>query len=253
MPPDALLGLAVEWPAPAGVGAWMTTRHGGVSAGPYASLNLATQVGDDPAAVAENRSRLARAVGAQPLWLQQVHGGRVVDAGAVRDGIAEPADAMVALEAGLACTVLVADCLPVLFCTRDGRGVAAAHAGWRGLVAGVLARTVQTLARRADSRPDDLLAWLGPCIGPRQFEVGEDVRAAFGEAGAVHFSPHVRRDGSPGWLCDLTALARQQLREAGVQGIHGGGWCTVEQRSGFFSFRRDRVCGRMAAVVCRLR
>jgi YfiH family protein len=230
----------------------MTTRHGGVSQGPYASLNLGAHVGDDPAAVAENRERLARAIGTCPLWLQQVHGSEIVDARDVRDGVAGPADAMVALQPGLACAIQVADCLPVLFCTRDGGAVAAAHAGWRGLAARVLARTVEALSRASGARRGDILAWLGPCIGPRHFEVGDEVRVAFGDGGATHFRPQVRRDGSPGWLCDLPSLARDQLRQSGIQEIQGGSWCTVEQASDFFSFRRDGACGRMAAVVSRL-
>jgi YfiH family protein len=159
------------------------------------------------------------------------------------------ADAAITTEPGLACTVMVADCLPVLFAAPRARAVGAAHAGWRGLAAGVLEATVQALCEVAACGADELSAWLGPCIGPRQFEVGADVQAAFGPAAARHFTARPRPDGSPRWLADLPALARDRLHAAGVLRITGGTWCTVEDPSRFFSFRRDQVTGRMAAAV----
>lgn len=253
MPPaDDASFLPLGWSLPPHVKAWMTTRRGGASTGAFDSLNLGGHVGDDPQDVLHNRARLQASVGAPLHWLEQVHGDQVIDARRLREGGPFRADAVYALEPGLPCAVLVADCLPVLLCSRDGRAVAAAHAGWRGLAAGVLSRVVQRLADDGGVDPRMLRAWLGPCIGPRAFEVGDEVRQAFGpRAQEQAFRAHVRRDGSPGWLCDLPGLARLQLAEAGVLDIDGGRWCTFEGASDFFSFRRDRVCGRHAAVICR--
>lgn len=244
--------MRVEWAAPAKVGALMSTRAGGVSRPPFDSLNLRPpglrgDAVDDPAAVLENQRRFAAAMGATPVWLDQVHGADVVRLDAVPEGHPR-ADASITTTPGLACCVLVADCLPVLFCDRAGRAVGAAHAGWRGLAGGVLEHTVEALGRAADVAPGDLLAWLGPCIGPRQFEVGADVRAAFA-GDEAHFVPRTRADGTPGWLADLPALARARLVRAGVTRVAGGAWCTVEDASRFFSFRRDRLTGRLAAAV----
>lgn len=239
------------WRVDPRVGALMSTRDGGVSAPPFERLNLGRSVGDAVDAVAENRRRFEAAVGVPPVWLSQVHGARVL-----RLPTAEAlpaADASFTTDAGVACTVMVADCLPVLFAAPQARGVAAAHAGWRGLAGGVLEATVSALCDAAGCRPGELSAWLGPCIGPRQFEVGADVLAAFGPAAAARFvargPAHVGPDGSPRWLADLPGLARDRLQTAGVDQVSGGGWCTVEERSRFFSFRRDRVTGRMAAAV----
>lgn len=244
--------LPVDWEAPAGVGALMSTRHGGVSAAPYASLNLGVAVGDDASAVAENRRRFAAATGAEPVWLRQVHGCRVVRLGHAQDQEQSPeADAAWTDRPGRACVVQVADCLPLLLAHSDGRAVAAAHAGWRGLAAGIVEETVRALCVGSRSEPRDLLAWVGPCIGPRQFEVGGDVLAAF-PGDARHFSSRPRPDGAARWLADLPALARERLERLGVRRISGGGWCTVEDGSRFFSFRRDGVTGRMAAAIwCR--
>jgi polyphenol oxidase len=250
MPVEPLGGLPVDWPAPPGVAAFMSLRAGGVSGGAHASLNLGDRVGDDPAAVAENRRRFAAACGAEPAWLRQVHGTAVVDATQWIGGPPPEADASWAGRPGAACTVQVADCLPVLFAAMNGRAVGAAHAGWRGLAAGVLERALQAVCAGAQCRPGDVVAWLGPCIGPRQFEVGDDVVAAFGAAAAADFTPRRRADGSPAWLADLPALARGRLAAAGVESVSGGTWCTVEDASRFFSFRRDRVTGRLAAAVC---
>jgi len=239
--------LAVEWDAPANVGALMSTRAGGVSAAPWASLNLGIAVGDDAAAVAENRRRFAAATGAVPVWLRQVHGARVVPLGR-DDDVA--ADAAWTDEPGLACVIQVADCLPVLLARRDGRAVAAAHVGWRGLAGGVIENALSGMCEGSGCTPQDVVAWLGPCIGPRQFEVGADVLAAFPDDG-TDFVSRPRPDGSPRWLADLPALARKRLARAGVQHVGGGGWCTVEDPSRFFSFRRDGVTGRLAAAVWR--
>lgn len=242
--------LIPEWCVDRRVGAAMSTREGGVSAVPFDTLNLGRAVGDAPAAVIENRRRFTAALeGARPVWLSQVHGARVLRLTAdTPDG--EAADASVATTPGVACTVSVADCLPVLFAAPEARGVAAAHAGWRGLAAGVLEATLAALCDAAACAPAEVGAWLGPCIGPRRFEVGADVLDAFG-ADAVHrFVPQAVGDGAaPKWLADLPGLARDRLRAAGVTRISGGAWCTVEDASRFFSFRRDRVTGRMAAAV----
>lgn len=251
MPPDASLpGLAVQWPAPGRVRAFMSTRAGGVSQEPFASLNLGAHVGDDPDHVAHNRALLANRLGVAPVWLNQVHGNRVVvlEPGQSAADL-PPADASVTATPGVACAVLVADCLPVLLAADNGRAVGAAHAGWRGLAAGVLEQTVRVVSQAAGCSAGEVHAWLGPCIGPRQFEVGDEVRDAFGPDGQGSFAAHCRRDGSAAWLADLPALARSRLRSAGVVSVSGGSWCTVEDRGRFFSFRRDRVTGRLAAAV----
>jgi hypothetical protein len=250
-----------DWPAPAGVLALMSTRAGGVSAAPFDSLNLrppalAGDGVDAPAAVRENQRRFAAALGAAPVWLEQVHGADVLRLAPVhlQPGAALPrADASISTEPGIACAVLLADCLPVLFCCADGRAVGAAHAGWRGLAGGVLDNTVAALCEADACAPADVLAWLGPCIGPRAFEVGEDVLRAFGadpvSPDPALFSPGQRIDGSSCWHADLAALARQRLAWLGLHQVSGGGCCTAEDASRFFSFRRDRRTGRLAAAV----
>jgi YfiH family protein len=212
-------------------------------------LNLGLHVGDDQQLVIENRNRLARALGADPRWLNQVHGTTVVNASEVAARTCGPADGAWSTVPGQACAVLVADCLPVLLCSSNGRAVASAHAGWRGLAAGVLDNAVQAVCRESACAAGGVMAWLGPCIGPRQFEVGDDVVQAFGAAGAARFKPHWRKDGSPGWLCDLNGLAEDRLRRLGVSRVYASHACTVEQASDFFSFRRDAISGRMAAVI----
>jgi YfiH family protein len=246
--------LIPAWPAE-GVGALMTTRHGGVSAAPFDSMNLRLEVGDAAVAVRRNRARLAAAIGAVPVYLNQVHGAAVVRLGthdALPDAPVHTADASVSTEPGIACTAQVADCLPVLFAAPAGRAVGAAHAGWRGLALGVLEATVQTLSEAACCEPAELHAWLGACIGPTRFEVGADVLHAFG-ADAGHSDPARFVPCRPGkWLANLPQLAHDRLRAAGVRAISGGGWCTAGDSSRFFSFRRDGITGRMVAAVWRV-
>ena len=235
--------LRPDWVAPAGVRAVMTTRTGGVSAAPYDGLNLATHVGDRTEAVEENRRRLRTALSlpSEPAWLEQVHGNAVVMLPARTSG---PADAAVAFTRGPVCAVLVADCLPVFLAGRAGDRIGIAHAGWRGLAAGVIEATIASL----DCDPRELVAWLGPSIGPNAFEVGDEVRGAFlahdAEADAAF------RRGRPGrWLADLPVLARRRLGAAGVTQVGGGGYCTVTDSARFYSYRRDGATGRMAALA----
>ena len=238
--------IAPDWRVDARVGALMSTRAGGVSAAPFDSLNLGRSAGYERAAVDVNRRRFAASLdGALPVWMSQVHGARVLRLPAAAGPL--EADAAITTEPGIACTVMVADCLPVLFAAPQGRGVGAAHAGWRGLAGGVLEATVAALCEAAVCAPHELQAWLGPCIGPCQFEVGADVVAALD--GGPHFVERPRPDGAMRWLADLPGLARARLQAAGVAQISGGTGCTVEDASSFFSFRRDGVTGRMAAAV----
>jgi YfiH family protein len=251
LPEPALLRPS-RWPE--GCGALMTTRAGGVGTGPFATLNLRAQDGhpDDAVAVAENRRRFAATLAAAPVFLEQVHGTRVVrlEAADAAHGLPPPrADASISTVPGVACTVLVADCLPVLFATRDGRAVGAAHAGWRGLAGGVLEATVGALREAAHAAPEDIVAWLGACIGPGAFEVGDDVREAFEADETRHFRAAPPRDGRRKWLADLPALAMGRLRRLGLAEIEACGLCTVSDASRFFSFRRDALTGRLAAAV----
>lgn len=243
--------LSPEWPAPAGVRAAFTLRSGGASAPPWDSLNVGVHVGDDPLAVMSNRRRIAQALSlpAEPCWLDQVHGTGVHEVEGVQPG-AQPdarpeADAAITRRAGAVLAIQVADCLPVLFAADDGSVLGAAHAGWRGLAAGVLERTVERMAHP----PGRLIAWLGPCIGPQQFEVGDEVCEAFLAAGdpAAPF----RRSPAGRWLCDLPALAVGRLQRLGLTRVSGGAWCTVADPVRFYSHRRDRLTGRMAALLWR--
>ncbi len=248
--------LRPDWPAPPGVQAAMSTRAGGVSAAPFDSLNLSVGVGDNPAAVAENRARWTAALGHPPVWLHLVHGRHVLR---LRAGGPEhpttPADAAWTTDAGVVCQVTAADCMPVLFALRDGSAVAAAHAGWRGLAAGVLEATVQAVCAGTGAAPGALQAWLGPCIGPQAFEVGADVLQAFGCNPVANtdsrFVRRARSDGAVRWLADLSALATQRLQACGVGRITPSGLCTVGSASRFFSFRRDARTGRLAAAIWR--
>lgn len=239
-----LMLLEPVWPAPAGVRACTTLRSGGVSATPFTSLNLATHVGDEIDHVSENRCRLHAALQLPraPSWLTQVHGTKVVDAANIPPEA--EADAAFTHERDVVCAVLTADCLPVLLCDLDGSAVGIAHAGWRGLLNGVIENTVHAM-RRPGVR---LLAWLGPAIGPEVFEVGGEVRDYFiasDPAAAAAFRP------SPAgrWLADIYQLARLRLRHVGVTAVYGGDRCTVTDPTLFYSFRRDGVTGRMASLI----
>ncbi|MBT9491072.1 MAG: peptidoglycan editing factor PgeF [Paucibacter sp.] len=232
----------------------MSTRAGGVSVGPFESMNVGAAVQDEPAAVAENRRRIDKALGAKAIFLQQVHGSEVVllkPAHAVSGAAAPVADASVSTSANLAVAIQVADCLPVLFAAPGG--VAGAHAGWRGLAAGVLENTVAALCQAAGCRPAEVQAWLGACIGPTAFEVGPEVLTAFGleplALSSEYFQFRPSAAGEARWRADLAGLARQRLLRLGLSHISGGSWCTVSDASRFFSYRRERVSGRMVAAI----
>ncbi len=236
-----------DWPVAARVQALVTTRAGGVSSGPYATMNLGRHTADDPACVIENRRRLAAFLPSPPRWLDQVHGAEVAVLGAETVAGPKTADAAVTREHGVVCAVQVADCLPVLLANRGGSAVGVAHAGWRGLAAGVIETTVAALGKFAVPT-DEIAAWLGPAIGPTAFEVGADVRDALlarDVALAPCFVAH--RDGK--WLADLYAIARNRLAAAGVTRVSGGNYCTATDVARFFSYRRERASGRMAALV----
>ena len=247
--------ITPHWPAPSNVRAVCTTRTGGVSLAPYDSLNLGDHVGDRVEAVAANRAFLAQAIESRPVFMNQVHGHHaVVLASESPDGI--EADACVATTPGIACTIMVADCLPILFATVDGRAVAAAHAGWRGLAGeggyGVVEAACAALRGCSGAELPGTFVWLGPCIGPGAFEVGSEVKAAFEsrdpEAAAL-FKSH----GQGKWLANLSGLARRRLQALGLTRIYGNDgtsrWCTATNSSQFFSHRRDRVSGRFAASI----
>jgi hypothetical protein len=235
-----------DWPAPTNVRALVTTRHGGVSTGPYASLNLGDHVGDDPATVAENRRVLRRRLPADPVWLKQVHDIRCVDASRTAGGC--EADAALARARGIVCAVLTADCLPILLCDDSGTVVAAAHAGWRGLAAGVIESTVAAM----NVPGERLMAWLGPAIGPDNFKVGDEVRDIF-IAHDPQATAAFKACGNGKWLCDIYLLARQRLAALGVCRSVGNAasadFCTVRDEARFFSYRRDGATGRMASLV----
>jgi YfiH family protein len=234
--------LRPDWRAAPNVRAFVTTRAGGVSHGPYASMNTSERVGDAPFDVERNRNILRAALPHDPVWLMQVHGTEVVDAASVSS--TPQADASFTRSHRVVCVVQVADCLPVLLADRAGTVVAVAHAGWRGLAGGVIERTLAAMRAPASG----IVAWLGPAIGQDAFEVGADVYDAFvaQDAGAAA----AFRTGAPGkWHADLYALARRRLAAAGVADVSGGGWCTYADETRFFSYRRSRVTGRMAALV----
>lgn len=242
--------IAPRWPVPARVQAAFTLRTGGVSAPPFESLNVGTHVGDAPQSVQENRRLLSEQLRlpAEPTWLQQIHGAGVADLDRDtpfdRDASPRVADAAFTRREDRVCVIQVADCIPVLLAARDGSAVAAAHAGWRGLAGGVLEATIRSLGLEAE----ELCAWLGPGIGRRHFEVGDEVRAAFVEsdaAAAADFEPNPRGR----WQCDLPRLARRRLLRLGLREISGGDACTYADAERFFSYRRDGRCGRMAALI----
>lgn len=238
------LFLQPDWPAPESIHAATTLRNGGFSQDHYASFNLAMHVGDDPILVRQNRElmRSLLQLPSEPVWLNQVHSNIAVEAGS---GLQTPtADASFIAQPGVVCVVLTADCLPVLACSRDGQKIAAIHAGWRGLLDGVITNTVQKL------ETTDVFIWLGPAIGPLQFEVGSEVRSAFINKSPVYaaaFQP--KAEGK--WLADIYRLARSELAMLGVYDVYGGDCCTVTDNERFFSYRRDNPCGRMATLIWR--
>jgi len=241
--------IVPDWPAPEGIRAFSSMRAGGFSSAPWESLNLGGHVGDDPEQVEKNRQKLADCAGI-PLsgfcFMEQVHGTGIAE---LPENSPVQADGCVTSHAGVPCLVMAADCLPVLFCNREGTRVAAAHAGWRGLCQGVLEHTVAHF-----DDPANVMAWLGPAIGPRQFEVGAEVRDAFiAKDPESHkaFVPVSTTDGllEDHFLADLYQLARQRLKASGVTQIYGGHWCTFSEPERFFSYRRDGVTGRMASLI----
>ncbi|MGZ5043897.1 MAG: peptidoglycan editing factor PgeF [Methylobacter sp.] len=236
--------LAPDWPAPANIHAATTLRTGGVSCGAYASLNPAMHVGDDADPVKQNRRIIKELLGlpGDPVWLEQIHSNRAVPA-----IIAEPlqqADASYTAEPGVVCAVMTADCLPLLVCAADGSEVAAIHAGWRGLLAGVIGNTLKAM------QSNDLLVWLGPAIGPDCFEVGAEVRDAFLEKSAAFITAFKQQDNGK-WLADIYQLARIDLAMLGIDKVYGGGFCTVTEHERFYSYRRDKQTGRMATLIWR--
>jgi YfiH family protein len=238
--------ITPDWKAPPGVRAAFTLRRGGVSTGAYESLNIASHVDDVPAAVLENRKRVRAELmlPAEPVWLEQIHGVAVADLDQALP--LRRADAAVAHIPDRICAIQVADCMPVLFATHDGLRIGAAHAGWRGLAGGVLEGTVAAM----HCMPGRLIAWLGPCIGPENFEVGDDVREAFVSRDS-QVQDAFERNARGRWQCDLYAIARRKLSRLGIADVRGGGWCTFSEPARFFSYRRDGQCGRMAALIWR--
>ncbi len=237
-------GFRAEWPAPAHVQTWVTTRHGGVSEAPYGAFNLATHVGDQEEMVVENRDRLLQQTGfnRQPQWLNQVHGTTVVQL-PFEQAMVPMADGCWSATPQIPCAVLTADCLPILITDRNGSQVAALHAGWRGLAAGVIAQGVQ----RFEVPRDQLLIWIGPAIGQRSYEVGDEVREAFcmqDERAEAFFAPS--ENGR--WLASMEGLARLRLQQLEVEGVYGGGWDTATDPD-FYSYRRDGVTGRFATLI----
>ncbi len=233
--------ITPDWPAPSNVCAIQTTRIGGVSLAPFDSLNVGDHVNDHPLHVAQNRQLLAPYVPTEPVWMNQVHGVRVLDA--AKSSCIESADAAFTKQNNVVCVTMTADCLPVLICDQQGTTVAAVHAGWRSLCDGVIEETVKTMA--VDSR--QLMAWLGPAIGPDAFEVGAEVRAQFIEKDAQAVSAF--KPSGERYLGDLYSIAKQRLNQLGVTQIYGGGLCTHTDKSRFFSFRRDSTTGRMATLI----
>ena len=244
--------LYPDWPAPENIGAAMTLRVGGVSAPPFASLNLATHVGDDSVAVANNRSFIRQALDlpSEPVWLEQIHSNRVVEA--INTPVLQQADAAFTGQAGVVCAVLTADCLPLLICSKDGEQVAAVHAGWKGLLAGVVTNTLTALkaARVKSAAESGYLVWLGPAIGPKSFEVGAEVREAFIHKNARNSTAFLQTTADK-WLADIYQLARIELADINIVDVYGGGACTFAEAELYYSYRREMQTGRMASLIWR--
>ncbi|MGV3743188.1 MAG: peptidoglycan editing factor PgeF [Burkholderiaceae bacterium] len=248
--------ITPDWPqAPSNISSLSTERAGGVSHPPYddgrggGGLNLGTHVGDDSSDVKKNRQALRSVLPEEPVWLTQVHGNEVFDADALSDverQNAPPADAVVTSAPHRVCVIQTADCLPVLFCSTDGKVVGAAHAGWRGLASGVLQNTVRAMR---DKGADNIMAWMGPAIGPQSFEVGQEVYEAFRKLHADHSAAFRELPGKGKYLADIYMLARMVLQREGLSRIAGGGFCTVTEKHRFYSYRRDGVTGRMASLI----
>lgn len=249
--PLSMIDLQQEWPAPANVKAFITTRLGGVSLPPYASNNLGLHVGDDPVAVERNRALLSAQLRLQetPQWLEQIHGVKVVKAKA--DGVVRTADGSYSDRVGQACLVMTADCLPILLCDRRGTQVAALHCGWRSLAKGICARGLQKFSGSAG----DIMAYLGPAISQANFEVGVDVLEAFFNSARSHThreqiaNAFISARRPLHFFADIYALARAELVALGVKEIYGGGYCTYAEAERFYSYRRDKVTGRMASLI----
>lgn len=235
--------IVPDWPAPANVKSLQTTRHGGISAAPYDTLNLGLHVGDSPQAVARNRQLLEPLLPSEPVWLEQVHGTVVANADAA--GCRVQADACIARHRGAVCVVMTADCLPILLCDETGTVVGAAHAGWKGLAAGVIEATIKAM----EVEPQKLMAWMGPAIGQEAFEVGAEVRAAFIAHQARATEAFMAHGGQGKYHADIYLLARQRLNSIGITRIFGGKYCTYHQTDKFFSYRRDNVTGRMGTFI----
>ena len=255
---NGLRVLVPNWPALPQIGAFCTTRAGGISKAPFDSLNLGRYVNDEPLAVSENRARVRALLPAEPVWLKQVHGTRVWDADSAHAAEVIEADAAVTTKINTVLTVMAADCLPVLISDPEGNVIGVAHAGWRGLLGGVLENTVDAMqAKTGLGNASQYLAWLGPAIGPRAFEVGEEVRVAFEAYGKEHSllvaaEAFMAIDGKPGkYWANLYQLARQRLQNKGLTHIDGGEFCTVRDQADFFSHRRDGLSGRFAAFIWR--
>jgi YfiH family protein len=245
--------ITPNWPAPANVKALQTTRIGGVSKTPYASLNLGAHVNDDAIDVAKNRQLLSLYLPSEPVWVNQVHGTEVIDA--AQSTCLQNADASFTTKLNVVCVTMTADCLPVLLCNKAGTVVAAVHAGWRGLCDGA----IEAAINKMPARPSDILAWLGPAIGPSAFEVGDDVREQFMQQDSEAIQAFKQHGDK--WLCNMVLIAKQRLNKLGVTEIYGGGdygiydenhsenFCTYTDETRFFSFRRDNVTGRMASLI----
>jgi polyphenol oxidase len=246
------LYIEPDWPAPNNVHAVTTVRTGGVSQGAYASLNMATHVGDDLGLVKQNRALVSAALQlpCEPLWLSQTHSNIVVEAGlSLQNGLQldlqmPEADASYTRQPGIVCTVMTADCLPLLLCSRDGKQIAAIHGGWRGLLHGIISNTIQVL------KTTDVLVWFGPAIGPKQFEVGAEVLAAFTEKSSAYADAFQQKSANK-WLADIYKIARIELASLAITDIYGGEFCTVTDATRFFSYRRDTVTGRMVSLIWR--